>query len=56
MTREEVKSMDFEAFKAALPTMEDVHYLEADGTEVYGIYKHDVCATWKRTAYSALCR
>ena len=43
MTREEVKSMDFEAFKAALPTMEDVHYLEADGTEVYGIYKHDVC-------------
>ena len=23
--------------------MEDVHYLEADGTEVYGIYKHDVC-------------
>ena len=23
--------------------MEDVHFLEADGTEVYGIYKHDVC-------------
>ena len=43
MTREEVKSMDFEAFRAALPTMEDVHFLEADGTEVYGIYKHDVC-------------
>ena len=43
MTREEVKSMDLETFMAALPTMEDVHFLEADGTEVYGIYKHDVC-------------
>ncbi len=43
MTREEVKSMDLETFRAALPTMEDVYFLEADGTEVYGIYKHDVC-------------
>lgn len=43
MTREEIKSMDFDAFKSALSSMEDVHYLEADGTEVYGIYKHDVC-------------
>lgn len=23
--------------------MEGVHYLKADGTEVYGVYKHDVC-------------
>lgn len=43
MTREEMKSMDFESFKKALPSMKDVHFLEADGTEVYGIYKHDVC-------------
>ena len=43
MTREEVKSMDFEVFKAALPSMGEVHVLKADGTEVYGLYKHDVC-------------
>lgn len=43
MGSEEIKNMDFEAFKAALPSMEQVHYLEADGTEVYGVYKHDVC-------------
>lgn len=43
MTTEEVKNMDFEAFKNALPSMENVHFLEADGTEVYGVYKHDVC-------------
>lgn len=40
MTREEVKAMDFEAFCEALP---NVQHLEADGTEVYGLYKHDVC-------------
>ena len=35
--------MDFEVFKAALPSMGEVHVLKADGTEVYGLYKHDVC-------------
>ena len=43
MTREEIKNMDFEAFREQLPSMTNVKYLEADGTEVYGIYKHDVC-------------
>ena len=43
MTREEIKNMDFEAFREQLPSMTNVKYLEADGTEVYGIYRHDVC-------------
>ena len=34
---------DFQEFKKVLPSMEGVHYLKADGTEVYGVYKHDVC-------------
>lgn len=43
ISKEIIKEMDFESFKTALPSMENVHYLKADGTEVYGIYKHDVC-------------
>ena len=42
MTSEEIKAMDFEEFFKAVPEMEEVKYLKADGTEVYHIYKHDV--------------
>ncbi len=34
--------MDFEDFFKAVPEMEEVKYLKADGTEVYHVYKHDV--------------
>lgn len=43
MDREKIRNMDFQEFKKVLPSMEGVHYLKADGTEVYGVYKHDVC-------------
>lgn len=43
MRADEIKNMDFEQFKAALNSMEEVKHLEATGNEVYGIYKHDVC-------------
>ena len=43
MGREKIRNMDFQEFKKVLPSMEGVHYLKADGTEVYGVYKHDVC-------------
>ena len=42
MTSEEIRSMDFEEFFKAVPEMEEVKYLKADGTEVYHVYKHDV--------------
>ena len=42
MTSEEIKAMDFEEFFKAVPEMEEVKYLKADGTEVYHVYKHDV--------------
>ncbi len=42
MTSEEIKAMDFEEFFKAVPKMEEVKYLKADGTEVYHVYKHDV--------------
>lgn len=42
MTSEEIKAMDFEDFFKAVPEMEEVKYLKADGTEVYHVYKHDV--------------
>ena len=43
MTRDEIKAMDFEAFKKAVPSLEGVGIVEADGTEIYGLYKHNVC-------------
>lgn len=42
MTSEEIKAMEFEEFFNAVPEMEEVKYLKADGTEVYHVYKHDV--------------
>lgn len=42
MTSEEIRSMDFEEFFKAVPEMEEIKYLKADGTEVYHVYKHDV--------------
>lgn len=42
MTVNEIKNMDFETFFNAIPDMEAVHHMTADGTEVYSIYKHDV--------------
>ena len=42
MTSEEIKAMDFEEFFKAVPEMEEVKYLKADGTEVYHVCKHDV--------------
>lgn len=42
MTSEEIRSMDFEEFFKAVPEMEEVKYLKADGTEVYHVYEHDV--------------
>lgn len=43
MDRTEIKNMSFESFKDAMDSMEQVHWLEAEGTEVYSLYKHDVC-------------
>ena len=43
MNREEIKKMGFDEFKKALDSIENVHILEANGKEVYGLYKHDVC-------------
>ena len=43
MTSEEIKNMSFEDFRTQIEGMEEVQKLTADGTERYGIYKHDVC-------------
>ena len=43
MTSEEIKNMSFEDFRTQIAGMEEVQKLTADGTERYGIYKHDVC-------------
>lgn len=43
MTREEIKDMDFGEFQSVLGSLDGVHTLKADGTEVYGLYQHDVC-------------
>ena len=42
MTNEEIKSMDFEKFRTQVENMKEVHKITADGTEMYGLYKHDV--------------
>ena len=42
MTSEEIKNMSFEDFRTQIEGMEEVQKLTADGTERYGIYKHDV--------------
>ncbi len=42
MTAQEIKNMDFEAFINAIPQMQEVKHLTADGSEVYSIYKKDV--------------
>lgn len=43
MNQQKIKDMDFETFKEAFVSMDQVHMLHADGTESYGLYKHDVC-------------
>ena len=43
LTSEEIKNMSFEDFRTQIEGMEEVQKLTADGTERYGIYKHDVC-------------
>lgn len=42
MTGEEIKNMNFEDFRAQVESMEEVGKITADGTEMYGLYKHDV--------------
>lgn len=42
MINEEIKSMDFEKFRTQVENMKEVHKITADGTEMYGLYKHDV--------------
>lgn len=42
MTSEEIRNMDFEEFRAQVEDMEEVRKLTADGTEWYGLYRHDV--------------
>ena len=52
MTREEIKNMDFEAFREQLPSMTNVNIskqMEQKFTESTGM----MCATWRETGYSA---
>lgn len=42
MTNDEIRNMDFKEFRAQIENMEEVHKITANGTESYGIYKHDV--------------